>query len=408
MRIAVPAGHFKWGGGIDFLKNLMRSLQGVDGRSLEITVLIPDNAEPLLYGRDSAFSRFLSGVGVFFAEATDRLLRRNVFSREDYENAYCDFDTRVSFAYHNTSQISLIACLKHIHADVVFPVLRPFSRRFPFPWVGYVFDMQHRYCPRNFGLLERGLRNLLFRSMLSRAKTVIVNALAAKADLEIAYPKHKSRIVALPVCPSLNRRWFSTNVDDVREKYDLPEKYFAISNQFFVHKGYDTAFDAFAMLRREGCVDDVYLVCTGDTSDVRDSRYFGELLSQIEKQGIDDRVRFVGYVSKEDQIQILWHSMAVIQPTLFEGGPGGGSGQEAMAMSKRLILSDIWVNRELAGEAISFFRAGDSGELRDRMEDVLRQPRSYPDLEELFEASDRRRTELGKTLVGVIESVVEH
>ena len=39
--------------------------------------------------------------------------------------------------------------------------------------------------------------------------------------------------------------------------------------------------------------------------------------------------------------------MGIIQPTLFEGGPGGFSAWEAIGMNKPLALSNIEINNEL-------------------------------------------------------------
>ena len=42
----------------------------------------------------------------------------------------------------------------------------------------------------------------------------------------------------------------------------------------------------------------------------------------------------------------MFNHYYVIQPSLFEGGPGGFSAYEAISMDKFLLLSDIEVNKE--------------------------------------------------------------
>ena len=39
--------------------------------------------------------------------------------------------------------------------------------------------------------------------------------------------------------------------------------------------------------------------------------------------GLEQRVRVLGLVPKRDQIEIMKKACAVLQPTRFEGGPGG-------------------------------------------------------------------------------------
>ena len=41
--------------------------------------------------------------------------------------------------------------------------------------------------------------------------------------------------------------------------------------------------------------------------------------------------------------------LGIIQPTLFEGGPGGFCAWEAIGMNKPLALSNIEINKELKG-----------------------------------------------------------
>ena len=52
----------------------------------------------------------------------------------------------------------------------------------------------------------------------------------------------------------------------------------------------------------------------------------------MDELGINDDVEIVGHIPKLDQIALLKNSIAVIQPTLFEGGPGGGSAYDAISL----------------------------------------------------------------------------
>lgn len=61
------------------------------------------------------------------------------------------------------------------------------------------------------------------------------------------------------------------------------------------------------------------------------------------------------YIAKLDQIALLKKSIAVIQPTLFEGGPGGGASYDAISLGKPLIVSDIKVNQEIEQSERVFF-----------------------------------------------------
>ena len=128
---------------------------------------------------------------------------------------------------------------------------------------------------------------------------------------------------------------------------------FLISNQFWVHMNHCVAFEALSYVIKTN--PEVHIVCTGNTNDYRNPDYYLSLLKKIEEFGIKNNIHILGYISKLEQIKIMYNSIGVIQPTLFEGNPGGGIAYNALAMDIPIILSDIAVNKELDYKKDSFF-----------------------------------------------------
>ena len=123
--------------------------------------------------------------------------------------------------------------------------------------------------------------------------------------------------------------------------------------------------------------------------------------------GILDRIHFLGHIPKQDQIGIMNGAIAVIQPTLFEGGPGGGAVYDAVAIGVPAILSDIPVNLEIVGEAnLLYFKAGDASDLTEKMKTVLTSPVKRSNPEELLETGRVRIEKLGETLIEAIKYVI--
>jgi hypothetical protein len=59
-----------------------------------------------------------------------------------------------------------------------------------------------------------------------------------------------------------------------------------------------------------------------------------------------------GVIPKRHQVELVKGATALIQPTLFEGGPGGLS----VPLHDTLVLdSDIPVNREIRSDDVLFF-----------------------------------------------------
>ena len=114
------------------------------------------------------------------------------------------------------------------------------------------------------------------------------------------------------------------------------------------------------------------LICTGSTLDHRNKHYFSEVLELIKSLNIKSSIKILNYIKKNEQISLMKKSIAVIQPTSFEGGPGGGSVKDAIALGVPTIISDISVNQEIKYKKNFFFRTNDYFDLSLKMENILK------------------------------------
>lgn len=233
--------------------------------------------------------------------------------------------------------------------------------------------------------------------MLARAPVVVVNAKAVDADLKRFYAPGRAALVPLPFSASPGVRWFDTDPMEQGARYGIAHRYFLISNQFWIHKRHDIAFRAFIDLAH--MYPDVALVCTGETGDPRAPEYWPRLQRIIAKSGVADRIHILGLIPKLDQIALMRGCVAVVQPTAFEGGPGGGSVFDAVSLGIRTIVSDIPVNREIEHEVTRFFPLDDVDALRQAMEAELRNPAPEPIArKELMYRGAARRMAMGSAL----------
>ena len=119
--------------------------------------------------------------------------------------------------------------------------------------------------------------------------------------------------------------------------------------------------------------------------------------------GIDKKIVFLGLIPKPHQIQLMKSSIAVVQPTLFEGGPGGGSVYNAIALGIPAIVSDIQINKEIHEPNVSFFEAGNEIDLAQKMEKILLSPYQKPTINQLSKKGDLRLKLLSDTLSHIID-----
>lgn len=164
-------------------------------------------------------------------------------------------------------------------------------------------------------------------------------------------PNCKAQIFVLPFKPFQKP---TINVDNTLKKYNLPNKYFIIANQFWTHKNHITAFEALEQVYCKGYID-IHIVCTGKMEDYRDPNHIVELGKRINEMHCKKNIHFLGYIPKDEQIEVMRKASGLIQPTLFEGTPGGGSVYNALCLGLTCLVSDIPVNREIQGYRNVYF-----------------------------------------------------
>ena len=353
-------GFVSWGGGVGFIENILFGLIAVPDKVTKITVFVP--APPTLTrrlaGRIKRAVLQPSRALQHLTNATHSLLPWQT-APELFANI-CPSVIQFDGTAANLSRLS-----KKFGVDVMLPCMSSFVK-FDTPWIGYLCDCQHKYYPQFFEPKEINDRDHDFKRMLSMASCVMVNARSVVEDLNKYFPGKNSSIFALPFAPLMRAKSIE-NIQKLtpitKKKYNTGENYLMISNQFWIHKDHGTAFKAFSQAIILNSLIGYKLVCTGGVEDYRAPGYFSELQSIISSLNIKDSVIFTGYIDKLEQLALLNGATLMLQPTLFEGGPGGGAAYDAVALGVPSILSDIPVNLEIDDPNVKFFKVGDAQSL---------------------------------------------
>jgi glycosyltransferase involved in cell wall biosynthesis len=396
--IAVLArGLAGWGGGVDLLRLILNGLCAVPEPGRTLTLLLP---------RESWSRRARRGIKDALRVLAGRRTPRSSLPSQALQEAFADYAGQVQIRWHTGGARGLLRALRASGAEVVLPCLDPLGRDFPVPWIGYIYDFQHRHLPALFSARSRARRDAAFDAMLSQAHCIVVTSRAVAADVARFYPHSAAQLIALPFSAALRPQLLERDPRQVRAQFGLPPRYFIICNQFWVHKDHRTAFLAFARLLGEAPHDELALVCTGSLQDPRAPAHLEQMRSLLVSLGIVERVFLLGYIPKPEQIALLRGAIALVQPTLFEGGPGGGSTYDAVALGVPAILSDIPVNREVEGRSISYFAAGEPEALAQCMAQALEAPPCAPDPQQLQREAAERLARLGRTLQQAIDEAV--
>lgn len=401
MKITINTDGFnEWGGGVDFIKYLLLILSTKDDVFTDIIVpkddfasLFRKNVFPIKNGIKSL------GKGKF-----PRWVKKDGFDEGYYHNAFSGLVDKSKLTFINSNSNSYFDYHAKSDNDIIFPCMRvPTNSVFDSPWIGYIYDFQHCYYPSFFSVREIKKRELYFRGMLSSANNIIVNANSVIADAKNFIGDFSADLHALPFSPCPQQIWLDDNSNLV-DKYAINKDYFIVCNQFWKHKNHAVVFKAFKEYIKVN--PEAYLVCTGGIQDYRFPEYFGELKALIQKLGISSKIQILGHIPKLEQVELIKKSIAVIQPTLFEGGPGGGATYDAVALGKKVILSDIDVNREVNCGDVIFFNPQDEYSLAKALFKA-EEEKSVKENGDLMKLGLKRREKCADFIMSVIRKEIE-
>ena len=390
IRIGIPTQGFRdWAGGVDFLFSVVDSLRAAP-EAIDLHLLDPIPRAP--HGWKRLRWAIAARLGARTGDRAPPALDCAAIA------ARCDATHRLPDGAEAIAEAG-----RRLQLDVILPSHGVLPGSMPCPWIGYLYDFQHRHLPHLFTERERRKRDEAFARMVEVAPAIVVNSHDTAAEARRLYPRAAARIHALPFNASPRPEWLDGPV--VGSMVAPSGPYFLVSNQFWVHKDHATAFRAFALVA--GRHPDVRLVCTGQTSDFRRPDYFGTLVRLLDTLGVRNRVTIAGLLPKTEQIDLLKGAVAVIQPTLCEGGPGGGAVYDAVSLGIRAIVSDIPINRELSGEpTVAFFSTGDPEALAEAMERTLETTVPMASATLLRDRGQARRAACGRVILEIVAALL--
>ncbi len=230
--------------------------------------------------------------------------------------------------------------------------------------VSWYPDYQQKFYPEYFTKLNLFFRELRIRNILRYSTDLVQSSQDAYGHLRrfFKYNPNKIRIHILQ---------FVSLIDDIpnidigflREKYEITQPYFIVSNQFYKHKNHLVVYEALNRLRSQ--YEGFQVVMTGKEEDYRNAEYIEHLQKLVMEGGLKQQVRSLGVIPREDQLGLMRHSVAVIQPSKFEGW--STVVEDAKSLQKQVLLSNIPVHVEQMGDHAYYFNPDSADELKTLM-----------------------------------------
>jgi glycosyltransferase involved in cell wall biosynthesis len=234
------------------------------------------------------------------------------------------------------------------------------------PAVTWIPDFQHMHLPELFSTQEIHRRDVEYRKLVRQSKIVILSSRDAQNDFAVFEPSCLTRSRVLNFVSGLGSSEKEPSETQLRAKYEIDRPYFYLPNQFWKHKNHRVVIEALATLRAHG--EPMLVLATGLMRDTRAPGYAGEVTGLVANLGVSDDFRPLGLVPYADVLALCRHSLAIINPSLFEGW--SSSVEEGKSMGKIVLLSDIPVHKEQAPERGIYFSPHDAQALANSMHEA--------------------------------------
>ena len=224
--------------------------------------------------------------------------------------------------------------------------------------VNWIPDFQEEHLPQFFSKEEISRRKHIQKEVYSLGDLVVLSSNDARNDYDKLYPNAKAKPYVLSFAvthPDFKK--LSSKL--ILEKYKLASSYFFSPNQFWAHKNHIVVLKAVKYLKDLGV--HVIVALSGKETDFRNAENFNSLKSYVKQYELEKHIRFLGFIDREEQLCLLDNSIAVIQPSLFEGW--STVVEDARALNKFIILSGLDVHQEQINENVHFFNPKNEKEL---------------------------------------------
>tara|TARA_B100001142_G_C14241937_1_gene619754 strand:+ start:20 stop:1180 length:1161 start_codon:yes stop_codon:yes gene_type:complete len=335
--------HHKWLGGFNIIMNLIKALYLLKNRKIDPILIVSKNF------KKKEIQNF-KNVKVI---KSDFFLDQNLLSRIYNKISILTFGK--SEKYDNFFIKHKIKVLSH--------TLLPLGKKSlikSFPWIP---DFQYIHYPENFSLKNKFMKNLSNKICAKHSSKIILSSNDVKNDVKKLTLKGflKSRINSFVFdIPSKKK---ITSLSLLKKKYKIKSKYFYLPNQYWVHKNHILVLKSLKKVITQN--KSIVIVSTGYADDHRSLGYFQKIKDYLKKNNLKQNFQYLGLVPYNDVMSLMYHSVAVLNPSKFEGW--SSSVEQAKSMGKKIVLSNINVHKEQNPKRGMYFNPNDFNKLSSIM-----------------------------------------
>jgi glycosyltransferase involved in cell wall biosynthesis len=234
------------------------------------------------------------------------------------------------------THVRFAAALWQDKPDVTFVPAHTLPFVFSGRAIATVHDLGFKYFPQAHPISQRPYLDWTTRYSARRANIILADSQATADDLSKFYgtPPTKIRVVY----PGIDKPIVG-DVDAVRRKYNLPERYFLFIGTLQPRKNIARLVKAYSLWRKQYPADQAALVLAGGKGWLYDPNWTDHV----------EGIHLKGYIDEADKGALYAGALALVFPSLYEGF--GFPVLEAMSCGTPVIASNTSSLPELVGQA---------------------------------------------------------
>jgi glycosyltransferase involved in cell wall biosynthesis len=335
-----------WIGGTYYIENLVQALNTISDAGKPHIVLLTNQKKDYEIAKQNIVYPYISfqlgsGESNLIHQLTNKITIR-LFKKPVFNQKIKDLDA--VFPYYKCTQQSLVK--KKIY------------------WIS---DFQEHFESGYFSEHYIESRKKSQLEIICSSEHLIVSSRDALQHLRLLYPQSTVQVSVLPFAVT-HPPFRHLNLTVLLTKFGLPEHYFICPNQFWKHKNQITVLKAVNKLKSIGV--NLTVAFTGNTTDYRNPDYFNSLKDYVNENNLSNHIKFLGFIDRSEQLQLMNNAVAIIQPSLFEGW--STVVEDAKSLNKSLIVSDINIHKEqLLNSSATFFDPLGSEQLAEALKTAI-------------------------------------
>jgi glycosyltransferase involved in cell wall biosynthesis len=328
-----------WQGGVNYYKNLFSAIYNLPNRKLDLFIFLSSKSLRII--KNDLPNNIKIVVSTAFDKHSFLWWFRKFFQKILHRDPILYL---LIYKYK-------IDVLSHFNEAVFFKHI---------PIISWIADFQHINFPNFFSQEEIKNRNKSFHFLKKSSKVIILSSRAAKKDFVKFSPKYfyKTRVLSFCINPNLKLKKIPL-LKEIKKRYTINKNYFFVPNQFWAHKNHEVVIEALSIALKKN--KDLQIVCTGHRHDYRQPKYFKNITKKIKHLDLENNFKILGLVPRQDLLSLMKHSIAIINPSYFEGW--STTVEESKVFGKKILLSKIKVHLEQNPKNAFYFPSNDSGKL---------------------------------------------